>query len=112
MLLEAHTRLTRLASTMDVNDFIHVNCTYLPRSSGSRSQSEIVPVDIPLLSTAAPAQRPRPAALMPPPSTVSVEVAPLALPSPHPSTWADFDVSHSLSERSPIIGSGLNGPLD
>ena len=53
MLLEAHTRLTRLASTMDVNDFIHVNCTYFPRSSRSKSQFEIVPVDIPLPSTRA-----------------------------------------------------------
>ena len=112
MLLEAHTRLTRLASTMDVNDFIHVNCTYLPHSSGSKSQSEIVPVDIPLPSTAAPTWRPRPAALMPPPSTVPVEVAPLALPSPPPSTKVDFDVSHYLNERSPIIGSGLQEPLD
>ena len=110
MLVEAHTRFTRLASTMDVNDFNHVNCAYLPRSSGSGSQSEIVPVDIPLPSTAAPVRRPRPAALMPPPSTV--EVAPLALPSPPPSTRADFDVSHFLSERSPVIGSGLDEPFD
>ena len=112
MLVEAHTRLTRLASTMDVNDFNHVNCAYLPRSSGSGSQSEIVPVDIPLPSTAATAQRPCPAALMPPPSTIAVEVAPLALPSPPPSTRADFDVSHSLSERSPVIGLGLDEPFD
>ena len=112
MLLEAHTRLTRLASTMDVNDFSHVNCTYLPRSPGSGSQVEIVPHDTPLPSTAAPAQRPRPAALMLPPSTASVEAAPLAPPSPLPSTRADFDVSHSLSERSPVIGSGLDEPFD
>ena len=101
---------TRLASTMDVNDFNHVNCAYLPRSSGSGSQSEIVPVDIPLPLTAAPVRRPRPAALMLPPSTV--ENAPLALPSPSPSTRADFDVSHFLSERSPVIGSGLDEPFD
>ena len=112
MLLEAHTRLTRLASTMDVNDFSHVNCTYLPRSSRSGSQAEIVPHDTPLPSTAAPAQRPRPATLMPPPSTASIEAAPLAPPSPLPSTQADFDVSHSLSERSPIIGSDLDEPFD
>ena len=112
MLLEAHTRLTRLASTMDVNDFIHVNCTYLPRSSGSESQCEIVLVDIPLPSTTAPAWWPRPAALMPPPSTIPVEVVPLALPSPPPLTRADFDVSHYLNERIPIIGSGLEEPFD
>ena len=112
MPLEAHTRLTRLASTLDMNDFNHVSCTYLPRSSGSGSQSEIVPVDIPLLSTTAPVRRPRPAALMPPPSTVSVEVAPQALPSLPPSARADFDVSHSLNERSPVIGSGLDEPFD
>ena len=112
MLLEAHTRLTRLASTMDVNDFSHVNCTYLPHSSGSGSQAEIVPHDTPLPSTAAPARRPRPAALMSPPSIVSVEAAPLAPPSPPPLTQADFDVSHSLSERSPVIGSGLDEPFD
>ena len=110
MLVEAYTRFTRLASKMDVNDLNHVNCAYLPRSSGSGSQSEIVPVDIPLPSTAAPVRRPRPAALMPPPSTV--EVAPLALPSPPPSTRADFDGSHFLSERSPVIGSGLDEPFD
>ena len=112
MLVEAHTQLTRLASTMDVNDFNHVNCAYLPRSSGSGSQSEIVPIDIPLPSTAALAQQPHPTALMPPPSIVLVEVAPLALPSPPPSTQADFDVSHSLSERTPVIGSGLDEPFD
>ena len=112
MLLEAYTRLTRLASIMDVNDFIHVNCTYLPHSSGSESQSEIIPVDIPLPSTAAPARWPHPTALMPSPSAVPVEVAPLALPSPPPSTRADFDVSHYLNERSPIIGSGLEEPFD
>ena len=105
-------RLTWLASTMDMNDFIHVNCTYLPRSSGSGSQSDIIPVDIPVPLTAAPARRPRPAALMAPSSTVSVEVAPPALPSPPPSTRADFDVSHSLSERSPVIGLGLDEPFD
>ena len=112
MLLEAHTRLTRLVSTMDVNDFSHVNCTYLPHSFGSGSQAEIVPVDIPLPLTATPARRPRPVALMPPSSTVSVEVAPLAPPSSSPSIRADFDVSHSLSERSPVIGSGLDEPFD
>ena len=112
MLLEAHTRLTRLASTMDVIDFIHINCTYLPRSSGSESQSEIVPVDIPLPSTTAPARWPRLVALIPPPSAVPVEVAPLALPSPPPLTRADFDVSLYLNERSPIIQSGLEEPLD
>ena len=112
MLLEAHTRLTRLASTMDMTDFIHVNCTYLPHSSGSESQSEIVPIDIPLPSTATPSRWPRPVALMPPPFAVPVEVAPLALPSPPPLTRADFDVSHYLNERSPIIGSGLEEPFD
>ena len=112
MLLEAHTQLTRLASTLDVNDFSHVNCTYLPCSSASGSQAEIVPHDTPLPSTAAPAQRPRPAALMPPPSTASVEAAPMAPPSPLLSTRGDFDVSHSLSERSPVIGSGLDEPFD
>ena len=112
MLLEAHTRLTRLALIMNVNDFNHVNYTYLPRSSGSGSQSKIVPVDIPLPSTAAPARRPRPVALMPPPSTVSVEFTPLALPSPLPLARVDFDVSHSLSERSPLIGSSLDEPFN
>ena len=105
-------RLTQLASTMDVNDFIHVNCTYLLRFSGSGSQSKIVPVDIPLPSTATLARRPRPAALMPPPSIVSVEVAPPVLPSPPPLAWVDFDVSHSLSERSLAIGSSLDEPFD
>ena len=49
-------------------------------------------------------------ALMPPPSTV--EVTPHALPSPPPSIRANFDVSHFLSERSPVIGSGLDEPFD
>ena len=97
---------------MDVNDFSHVNCTYLPHSSGSGSQAEIIPHDTPLPSTAEPAQRPRPAAFMPPPSTASVEAAPLAPPSLLPSKRADFDVSHSLSERSPVIGSSLDEPFD
>ena len=112
MLVEAHTCFTQLASTMDVNDFNHVNCAYLPHSSGSGSQAKVVPHDTPLPLTAAPARQPRPAALMPPPSTASVEAAPLAPPSPLPSTRANFDVSHPLSERSPVIGSGLDEPFD
>ena len=110
--MEAHTRLTQLASTMDVNDFIHVNCTYLPRSLGSGSQSEIVHVDIPLPPAAAPAWWPRSTALKPPPTAVPVEVASQAPPSPPPSTKADLDVSHYLSERSSIIGSGFEEPFN
>ena len=112
MLLEAYTQLTRLASSMDVNDFNHVKCIYCPHPFGSGSEYEIVPVDVPLLPTATPARRPCPAALMPPPTAALVKVTSQAPSSLLPSTRVDFNVFHYLNERSPIIGSGLEEPFD
>ena len=37
MLLGAHIKRSRLAAFMDVNDFIHVHCLYLPQAFGSEN---------------------------------------------------------------------------
>ena len=54
MLLDAHVMRNRLAASMDVNDFVHVNCADLPRASGSESRSSIVPVPVGVASSSAP----------------------------------------------------------
>ena len=54
MLLDAHVKRSQLAASMDVNDFVHINCAYLPRASGSRSQSVIVHVHVGVPASSAP----------------------------------------------------------
>ena len=54
MLLDADVMRSWLAASMDVNDFVHVNCAYLPRASGSGSRSSIVPVSVGVASSSAP----------------------------------------------------------
>ena len=54
MLLDAHVMCNQLAASMDVNDFVHVNCAYLPWASGSGSMSSIVPVPVGVASSSAP----------------------------------------------------------
>ena len=102
MLLEAHTRHSRLVSRMDMNDFLHVSSMYSPRASGSGSESAIVVRPISSAATAAPMRQPRLAALMPPPSTASSDII-AKDPSIRPSsTGLDDDLSWLLQGRSPI----------
>ena len=54
MLLDAHVMHNQLAASMDVNDFVHVNCTYLPQASRSGSRSSIVPVPVGVASSSVP----------------------------------------------------------
>ena len=54
MLLDAHVMHSQLAASMDVNDFVHVNCAYLPRASRSGSRSSIVLVSVGVASSSAP----------------------------------------------------------
>ena len=68
MLLDAHVMRNRLAASMDVNDFVHVNCAYLPRASGSGSRSSIVPVPVGITSSSAPLLQASTGVLMPPPA--------------------------------------------
>ena len=101
-LLEAHTRHSRLASRMDMNDFLHVSSMYNPRASGSGSDSAIVVRPVSSTSTAASARQPRPAALMPPPSTASSDIV-AEDPSTRPSlTGLHDDLSRLFQGRSPI----------
>ena len=112
MLLEAHTRHSRLASCMDMNDFLHVSSMYNPRASGSGSESAIVVRPVSSATTAAPVRQPRPAALMPPPSAASLDII-----AEDPSTWPSStgpndNLSRLLQRRSPISDSGAGGPFD
>ena len=111
-MLEAHTRHSRLASRMDLNDFLHVSSMYNPRASASGSESTIVVLLVSKASTAAPARQPCPAALMPPPSGASSDIVaedPSSRPSP---TALHDDLSRLLQGRSPISDSGAGGPFD
>ena len=54
MLLHAHVKRSWLAASMDINDFVHVNCAYLPRASGSGSQFVIVSVPTGVPTSSAP----------------------------------------------------------
>ena len=46
MLLNAHMRLSPLESAMDMNEFVHVNSTYLPQWFGVVDQAVLVPPTI------------------------------------------------------------------
>ena len=112
MLLEAHTRHLRLASRMDMNDFLHVSSMYNPRASGSGSESAIVVRPDSSAATAAPLRQPRPASLMPPPSAASSDIIAEDLSTRPSSTGPDEDLSRLLRVRSPIGESGARGAFD
>ena len=109
MLVDTHSWLTRLASTMDANDFNHISCAYLPQPS--RSQPALLCGDVLVPSIASQVRRSRLLALMPPPAPPSQENPIEAPSSPSPSTRADFDVSQYLVDKSPIIGFGTKRPF-
>ena len=112
MLLEAHTRHSRLASCMDMNDFLHVSFLYNPWASRSRSESAIVIRPVSSVATATPKRQPCPVALMPLPSAAFSDII-AEDPSTRPSsTSPDDDLSRLLQGRSPISDSGAGGPFD
>ena len=112
MLLEAHTHHSRLASRMDMNDFLHVSSMYNLRASGSGSESAIIVHPVSSATTATPVWQPRPAALMPPPSAASSDII-AEDPSTRPSsTSLNDDSSQLLQGRSPISDSGTGGPFN
>ena len=92
----------RLAASMDMNDFVHVNCVYLPRASGSGSMSNIVPVSVGVTSSSVPLSQalagifmPSPApAISENPSTTPSTRPPLARLTPH---RTDVDVTEYLN---------------
>ena len=112
MLLDTYLRLAHLASTMDMNDFNHVSCAYLPRASGSGNQFALLCGVVPVPLIAGQVCRCRPIALMPLPAPPSEENPSQTLSSLPPSTRADFDVSEYLIDKSPIIDSKIEKPLD
>ena len=117
MLLDAHVMRNRLAASMDVNDFVHVNCAYHPRASGSGSRSSIVPVPVGVASSSAPLSQASASILMPPPALTILE-NPSTTPSTRPSSArlaphvADVDVTDYLNQRSPLEGSGFEDQLN
>ena len=117
MLLDAHVMRNRLAASMDMNDFIHVNCAYLPRASGSGSRSSIVPVPVGMASNSAPLSQASAGVLMPPPAP-AISENPSTTPSTRPPSArlaphvADVDVTDYLNQRSPFEGSGFEDQLN
>ena len=117
MLLDAHVMRNRLAASMDVNDFIHINCAYLPRASGSGNTSNIVPVPIGVASSSAPLSQASVGVLMPPPAP-AISENPSTTPSTRPPSArltlhaTDVDVTDYLNQRSPLEGSGFEDQLN
>ena len=117
MLLDAHVMRNRLAASMDVNDFVHVNCAYLPQASGSGSRSSIVPVPIGVASSSAPLSQASASVLMPPPAP-AISENPSTTPSTRPSSArltphiTDVDVTDYLNQRSLFEGSGFEDQLN
>ena len=117
MLLNAHVMRNRLATSMDVNDFVHVNCAYLPRASGNGSRSSIVPVPVGVASSSAPLSQASAGILMLPPAP-AISENPSTTPSTRPPSArlaphvADVDVTDYLNQRSPFEGSGFENQLN
>ena len=105
-------RHSRLASCMDMNDFLHVSFMYKPRASGSRSESAIVIRPESSAATPAPLLQPHPAILMPPPSAASSDIIAEDLSTRPSSTGPDEDLSRLLRVRSPVSDSGTGGAFD
>ena len=117
MLLDAHVMRNWLAASMDMNDFVHFNCAYLPWAFGSGSRSSIVPVCVGVASSSAPLSQAPAGVLMPPPapaisenpSTTPSTRPPLARLTPH---RTDVDVMEYLNQRSPLEDSGFEDQLN
>ena len=117
MLLDAHVKRGQLAASMDVNDFVHINCAYLPRASGSGSRSSIVPVPVGVPSNSAPFSQASGGVLMPPPAPAVLEnfstthsTRPLS--GRLSANRADLDYMEYLNERSPLGDSGFEDQLN
>ena len=105
-------RHSRLASRMDMNDFLHVSSMYNPQASGSGSEPAIVVCLVSSVATAAPLRQPRPATLMPLPSAASSDII-AKDPSTRPSSTGPIDdLSRLLQGKSSISESGVGGPFD
>ena len=117
MLLDAHVMRNRLAASMDINDFVHVNCAYLLQASGSGSRSSIVPVPVGVVSNSAPLLQAFARVLMPPPA-LAISENPSSTPSTRPPSARltphriDVDVTEYLNLRSPLEGSGFEDQLN
>ena len=117
MLLDAHIMRNRLAASMDMNDFVHVNCAYLPRASGSGSRPSIVPVPVGIASSSAPLSQASAGILMPPPA-LAISENPSNTPPTHPPSArltphrTNVDVTEYLNLRSPLEGSGFEDQLN
>ena len=95
-----------------MNDFLHVSSMYNPRASGSGSESTIVVCPESSAATAAPLRQPRPAALMPPPSTASSDIIADDLSTRPSSTGLDEDLLQLLRVRSHVSDFGAGGAFD
>ena len=117
MLLDAHVMRNRLAASMDVNDFVHVNCAYLRRASGSGRRSSIVPVPIGVASSCAPLSQASAGVLMLPPA-LAISENPSTTSSTRPPSArliprrTNVDVTEYLNLRSPLEGSGFEDQLN
>ena len=117
MLLDAHVKRNRLAASMDVNDFVHVNYAYLPWASRSESRSSIVHVSVGVASSSAPLLQAPAGILMPPPTPAILE-NPSTTPSTCPPSArltpnrTDVDFIEYLNQRSPLEGSGFEDQLN
>ena len=117
MLLDAHVMRNRLVASMDVNDFVHVNCAYLPRASGSGSRSSIMHVPVGVASSNVPLSQASAGVLMPLPAP-AISKNPSTTPSTRPPSArlaphvADVDVTYYLNQRSPLEGSGFEDQLN
>ena len=117
MLLDAYVMRNRLAASMDVNDFVHVNCAYLPRASRSGSRSNIVPVPVGVASSSAPLLQASAGVLMPPPTPAISENPSTTLSTRPPSARlaphvADVDITDYLNQHSLLEGSGFEDQLN
>ena len=97
---------------MDANDFVHVNCAYISRTSGSGSESVIVHIPVPIYvpTSTAPLPWSQPAALMTPPGKASLMIPFESLPAqpsstPPPPNRDNFDFTEYLNVCSLIIAS-------
>ena len=113
MLLDAHVKRSRL----DINDFVHIKCAYLPRASRGKNHFVIVFILVDVPASSAPLLQPPAGVFMPPPALAVLEnpsTTPFARP---PSTRlspnrADLDYTEYLNERSPLQDSGFADPMN
>ena len=107
VLLQAHIQRSVLAATLDLNDFVHVDSVYLPRSaSGSGPAHQSASDLLPALDAPHEWDSPTPARTMPPPPA-----QPAVPPLTKRSTGAkEFNVGQFLVDRtSPVLSPSQAG---